>query len=91
MPHFGGYPAVLYAQHLCRLRLYPRLRTGKVVPTILFGTVFNGIVVGAELSIVYGSPFLLNAVCVAAGEGVSLLLGAVLYKLVGKRVESIWR
>lgn len=49
------------------------------------------IVVGAELSIVYGSPFLLNAVCVAAGEGVSLLLGAVLYKLVGKRVESIWR
>lgn len=66
-------------------------RSGKVVPTILFGTVFNGIVVGAELSIVYGSPFLLNAVCVAAGEGVSLLLGTVLYKLVGKRVESIWR
>lgn len=65
--------------------------SGKVVPTILFGTVFNGIVVGAELSIVYGSPFLLNAVCVAAGEGISLLLGAVLYKLVGKRVESIWR
>ena len=31
-------------------------RSGKVVPTILFGTVFNGIVVGAELSIVYGSP-----------------------------------
>ena len=66
-------------------------RSGKVVPTILFGTVFNGIVVGAELSIVYGSPFLLNAVCVAAGEGISLLLGAVLYKLVGKRIESIWR
>lgn len=66
-------------------------KSGKVVPTILFGTVFNGIVVGAELSIVYGSPFLLNAVCVAAGEGISLLLGAMLYKLVGKRVESIWR
>lgn len=66
-------------------------KSGKVAPTVLFGTVFNGVVVGAELSIVYGSPFLLNAVCVAAGEGISLLLGAVLYKLVGKRVESIWR
>lgn len=66
-------------------------KSGKVAPTVLFGTVFNGVVVGAELSIVYGSPFLLNAVCVAAGEGISLLIGAVLYKLVGKRIESIWR
>lgn len=66
-------------------------KCGKVVPTVLFGTVFNGIVVGAELSIVYGSPFLLNAVCVAAGEAVSLLVGALLYHLVGKRLESIWR
>ena len=64
---------------------------GKVAPTILFTTVFYGIVVGAELSIVYGSPFLLNAVCVAAGEAISLLVGALLYHLVGKRLESIWR
>lgn len=66
-------------------------KSGKIVPTILFGTAFNGIVVGAELSIVYGSPFLLNAVCVVGGEGISLLIGAVLYKLAGKRIESIWR
>lgn len=66
-------------------------KCGKALPTVLFGAVFNGIVVGAELSIVYGSPFLLNAVCVAAGEAVSLLVGALLYHLVGKRLESIWR
>lgn len=66
-------------------------KCGKVAPTILFTTVFYGIVVGAELSIVYGSPFLLNAVCVAAGEAISLLVGALLYHLVGKRLESIWR
>ena len=66
-------------------------KCGKALPTVLFGAVFNDIVVGAELSIVYGSPFLLNAVCVAAGEAVSLLVGALLYHLVGKRLESIWR
>ena len=66
-------------------------KCGKALPTVLFGAVFNGIVGGAELSIVYGSPFLLNAVCVAAGEAVSLLVGALLYHLVGKRLESIWR
>lgn len=66
-------------------------KCGKMLPTVFFGTVFNGVVVGAELSIVYGSPFLLNAVCVAAGEAISLLVGALLYKLVGKRLESIWR
>lgn len=66
-------------------------KCGKIVPTVLFTTVSCGIVVGAELSIVYGSPFLMNAVSVGAGEFISLLVGALLYKLVGERLEKMWR
>ena len=48
--------------------------------SLLMPAVFNGLIVGAELTYYIGGAFWFNAGCVAAGEaGVLLVLGTALY------------
>lgn len=75
------------ANLICGIFAYKVKKLKYVLP---FVSVFNGIVVGAELSIVYGTPFLVNAVCVAVGELIALMVGVVLYRAIGKRIEKVW-
>lgn len=57
------------------------VRLGKLpLPGLLFPALFNGLLVGWELSYYIGGGFWFNAGCVALGEvAVLLTLGAVLY------------
>lgn len=50
----------------------------------LAGGAITGIIVGAELSIIFKIPFLINAVYVFIGEFIVLLIGAVLFKMLEK-------
>jgi uncharacterized membrane protein len=45
----------------------------------LMPALFNGLLVGWELSVYVGGGFWVNALCVAAGEVLALLLGVPLY------------
>ncbi len=58
-----------------RLRRFP-------LPALLLPALCNGLLVGWELSLHTGTPFLLSAGYVAAGEGLAMLtLGSALYAL----------
>lgn len=48
--------------------------------------VIIGIIVGAELSVFYGAPFLITAACVALGELAVLSVSAIIYRLFRKRL-----
>lgn len=50
----------------------------------LLGGLINGIIVGLELTVAFGTPFLLNAIYVFIGEAVVLEIGAFLFGLVEK-------
>lgn len=51
----------------------------------LLGGVFNGLIVGAELTLVFKElPFYLNAFYVFVGEVVILMIGAIVFGLVEK-------
>ena len=68
---FAGWS--MYALRNLRLWKLPVL-------SLLMPAVFNGLLVGWELTVYIGSPFWLNALCVAAGElGVLFTLGTALY------------
>lgn len=56
-----------------------RLRT-LPLPALLMPALFNGLLVGGELTVYIGNTFWYNALCVAAGEAaVLLVLGTTLY------------
>lgn len=56
------------------------------LPGLLMPALFNGLLVGWELSVYVGGGFLLNAVYVAIGEAAVLLtLGALLYRALLRR------
>ena len=53
---------------------------------LLFPVIFNAVLVGYELAVYIGGGFILNALCVAAGEaGVMFTLGLVLYYVIKTR------
>jgi len=53
---------------------------------LLFPVIFNAVLVGWELSVYIGGGFILNALCVAAGEaGVMFTLGLLLYYTIKAR------
>lgn len=55
------------------------------LPALLMPALFNGVLVGWELTAYVGGAFWLNALCVAAGElGVLLTLGVALYFVLQK-------
>ena len=53
--------------------------TRKPVLGFLMPALFNGLLVGWELSMYVGGGFWVNALCVAAGEVLALRLGVPLY------------
>lgn len=50
----------------------------------LLGSVATGLIVGAELSIVYHMPYLINAFYVFLGEAVVLFIGTIIFKKLEK-------
>lgn len=56
-----------------------------MITTIVSGGIIAGIFVGTELWAVYSIPIQITSVTVAAGEMISLALGAILYKMIEKR------
>lgn len=52
----------------------------------LFPVITNGLMVGAELTFMYNTPFWLNALCVAAGEfAVICIVGVVIFRTILQR------
>lgn len=46
----------------------------------LIGSIATGLIVGAELSIVYHIPYIINAIYVFIGEAIVLFLGTIIFK-----------
>ena len=82
---FIGSLATLIATVLMR---YCRKITvkGYPFPAILFPVITNALLVGWELSVYIGEAFIINALCVAAGEaGVLLTFGSLLYAVMKRK------
>ena len=69
-------------------------RLPKMVPglilSVLAGTIANALLVGFELTLAFGDPFIINALYVGAGEGAVLILGAVIFGLLSQ-IPSVRR
>lgn len=75
---------------LCMRKLRRVTLKGYPLPAMLMPAVWNGVLVGAELSIYVGGAFWLNAVCVALGEaGVLLSAGTVVFYSVKKHLPHL--
>lgn len=62
----------------------------KKIPVILSVVpAFYGIVIGAELYAVYKAPFVISAITVGLGELIALMIGCLIYKCIGKRIERV--
>ncbi len=53
------------------------------------GAVITGIIVGFELHLAFGIPFVINAIYVAIGEGAVLFIGAILFNSLSKNKKFI--
>lgn len=54
-----------------------------------FGAVITGVIVGFELHLAFGIPYIINAIYVFIGEFAVLLLGAVLFETLSKNKKFI--
>ena len=50
----------------------------------LYGAVITGLIIGFELHLAFGIPFVLNAIYVAVGELAVLFIGAIIFGLLEK-------
>lgn len=57
------------------------------IPGFLLPALFNGLLVGWELSVYIGGGFWMNAAYVALGEVIALILGIPLYLAIKKRMK----
>lgn len=55
----------------------------------ILGAIITGIIVGSELSYMYSIPFVINAIYVAIGEAVILLISAFIFKGLEKNNKFI--
>jgi len=53
--------------------------TPKMWPAIIYATVINGLIIGAELYFILGFPFWLSTLSVALGELVVMLIGYLVF------------
>lgn len=53
--------------------------TPKMWPAIIYATVINGLIIGAELYFILGLPFWLSALSVALGELVVMVIGYLVF------------
>ncbi len=96
--YFGALPLDFFigtaATALAAMLMY-RLREVHIMklplPSLLMPAIFNGLLVGWELSVYLGGAFLLNAAYVAIGEAAVLLsVGVALYFLLrGRRINRL--
>jgi len=59
-------------------------RVDNIYTSALIGSIATGLIVGAELAIVYHIPYIINAIYVFIGEAVVLFLGTIVYKRLEK-------
>ncbi len=59
-------------------------KVSNIYVSALIGSIATGLIVGAELSIVYHIPYFINAFYVFIGEAIVLFLGTVIYKRLEK-------
>lgn len=59
-------------------------KVSNIYVSALIGSVCTGFIVGAELSIVYHLPYLINVIYVFVGEAIVLFLGTIVYKRLEK-------
>lgn len=64
---------------------YVAYKSKNMIITIISGGITAGIFVGTELWAVYSLPIQITSATVAAGEMISLALGAIIYKAIEKR------
>lgn len=58
--------------------------TPKLWPAIIFATIINGFVIGAELYLILGLPFWLSVLTVSLGEFVVMVAGYLIFSLLRK-------
>ena len=58
--------------------------TPKMWPAILYATIINALVVGAELYFILGLPFVLSALTVGAGELAVMIFGYIIFTMLRK-------
>lgn len=56
---------------------------------IIFPVLFNGLIVGFELTLAYELPYLLTCLEVALGEAIAMIIGVVIFKILERNKKII--
>lgn len=54
-------------------------------------SIIAGSIIGAELTLISGAPFVFTTITVAIGEAVALSMGGVLFRTIGGRKIQLWQ
>lgn len=54
-------------------------------------SIIAGLIIGAELTLISGAPFVFTAITIAIGEAVALSMGGVLFRTIGGRKIQLWQ
>lgn len=73
---------------LIGLTMYKVKRATIKVPICSF---IAGLIIGAELTLISGAPFIFTVITVAIGEAVALSIGGVLYKIMEDKKIQLWQ
>ena len=76
----GGYNLV------CGMVAY---KSKRKLPTFITATIGSGMVVGMEMNVFYGMPFVESAFFVAIGQAIALTIGALMYRAIGDRIQRV--
>ncbi len=69
----------------------PMYRFKNIWAAMLLPVISNGVIVGIELTLAFGSPVLINMASVAVGELAVMITGAVIFKFVFENNHALMR
>ena len=71
------------------LSLIAIVKSKNLYIAIIFPILFNGLIVGLELTLAYELPYLVSCLEVALGEAIAMVLGLMIFKVLEKNEKII--
>lgn len=71
------------------LSLIAIIKSKNLYIAIIFPILFNGLIVGLELTLAYELPYLVSCLEVALGEAIAMVLGLMIFKVLEKNEKII--
>lgn len=84
-----GIADVVFGTFATILSVVCVMNSKRIYLTPIYPTLFNGVIVGAELYLLLDFPLILSIVSVAIGEAVVLIIGCIIFKRLQKNEKFL--